>query len=39
MEIDDKGLLTRDNTQEGELILIFNAVEGCRIAVARLRKA
>jgi 4-amino-4-deoxychorismate lyase len=37
--IDDRGLLTRDNAQEGELVLIFNAVEGCRIAVARLRKA
>jgi len=35
---DDQGLLTKDNVQEGELVLIFNAVEGCRIAVARLRK-
>lgn len=35
---DDQGLLTRDNVKEGELVLIFNAVEGCRIAVARLRK-
>jgi branched-subunit amino acid aminotransferase/4-amino-4-deoxychorismate lyase len=35
---DDQGLLSRDKVKEGELILIFNAVEGCRIAVARLRK-
>ena len=35
---DDQGLLTTDRVQEGELVLIFNAVEGCRIAVARLRK-
>ncbi|KAI0004182.1 aminotransferase [Russula compacta] len=36
--IDDQGLLTRDNAQEGELVLLFNAVEGCRIGVLRLRK-
>jgi len=35
---DDRGLLTRDNVQEGELVLIFNAVEGCRIAAAHFRK-
>jgi hypothetical protein len=31
-------LLTRDNIQEGELVLVFNAVEGCRVAVAHPRK-
>lgn len=36
--IDDQELLTRDNVQEGELVLIFNAIEGCRVAVAQLRK-
>lgn len=36
---DDRGLLRRDNVQEGELVLIFNAVEGCRIATAHLRRA
>lgn len=36
--IDDQGLLTRANVQEGELVLLFNAVEGCRIGVLRLRK-
>ncbi len=35
---DDQGLLTRDNVREGELVLIFNAIEGCRVAVAHLRK-
>ncbi|KAH9968813.1 aminotransferase [Russula dissimulans] len=35
---DDQGLLTTDQVQEGELALVFNAVEGCRIAVTRLRK-
>jgi len=39
MVVDDQGLLTKDSAQQGELVLIFNAVEGCRIAVARLRKA
>jgi 4-amino-4-deoxychorismate lyase len=36
--VDDQGLLTRDNPKEGELVLVFNAVEGCRIAVVRVRK-
>jgi hypothetical protein len=31
-------LLSRDNVREGELVLVFNAVEGCRIAVAHVRK-
>ena len=35
---DDQGLLSRDNVREGELVIIFNAVEGCRIAVVHLRK-
>jgi hypothetical protein len=35
---DDQGLLTRDNVQEGELVLVFNAVEGCHLAITRLRK-
>lgn len=35
---DDQGMLSKDNVREGELVLIFNAVEGCRIAVAHLRK-
>jgi 4-amino-4-deoxychorismate lyase len=35
---DDRGLLSRDNVREGELVLVFNAVEGCRIAVAHVRK-
>ena len=35
---DDQGLLSRGNVQEGELVLVFNAVEGCRIAITRLRK-
>jgi 4-amino-4-deoxychorismate lyase len=35
---DDQGWLKRDNVREGELVLIFNAVEGCRIAIAHLRK-
>ena len=35
---DDRGLLSRDNVWEGELVLVFNAVEGCRIAVAHVRK-
>jgi hypothetical protein len=35
---DDQGLLNKDNVREGELVLIFNAIEGCRIAVAHLRK-
>jgi 4-amino-4-deoxychorismate lyase len=39
MVVDDQGFLTRNTAQEGELVLIFNAVEGCRIAVVRLRKA
>ncbi len=36
---DDRALLHKDNLQDGELVLIFNAVEGCRIAVARIHKA
>jgi len=35
---DDQALLHKDNLKDGELVLTFNAVEGCRIAVARLRK-
>ncbi|KAH9004298.1 aminotransferase [Lactarius hatsudake] len=35
---DDHALLHKDNLQDGELVLTFNAVEGCRIAVARIRK-
>ena len=35
---DDQGWLTRNNVQEGELVLIFNAVEGCRIAIAHPRR-
>ncbi|KAI0283425.1 aminotransferase [Russula aff. rugulosa BPL654] len=35
---DDGGWLTRNNVQEGELVLIFNAVEGCRIAIAHPRR-
>ncbi|KAI9445055.1 aminotransferase [Lactarius indigo] len=36
---DDQALLHKDNLKDGELVLTFNAVEGCRIAVARIRKA
>jgi len=35
---DDRGWLSRNNVKEGELVLIFNAVEGCRIAIAHPRK-
>lgn len=35
---DDRGWLSRNNVQEGELVLVFNAVEGCRIAIAHTRK-
>jgi 4-amino-4-deoxychorismate lyase len=35
---DDQGWLSRNNVRQGELVLVFNAVEGCRIAVAHLRK-
>ncbi|KAI0001873.1 aminotransferase [Russula vinacea] len=35
---DDRGLLSRDNVRDGELVIVFNAVEGCRIAVAHVRK-
>jgi 4-amino-4-deoxychorismate lyase len=35
---DDRGWLRRNNVQEGELVLVFNAVEGCRIAIAHPRK-
>jgi 4-amino-4-deoxychorismate lyase len=35
---DDQGLLSRDNVREGGLVLVFNAVEGCRIAIAHLPK-
>lgn len=35
---DDRGWLTRNNVREGELVLVFNAVEGCRIAIAHPRK-
>ncbi|KAI9462410.1 aminotransferase [Lactarius psammicola] len=36
---DDRALLHKDNLKDGELVLTFNAVEGCRIAIARIRKA
>jgi branched-subunit amino acid aminotransferase/4-amino-4-deoxychorismate lyase len=36
---DDEALLHKKNLQDGELVLTFNAVEGCRIAVARIRRA
>jgi branched-subunit amino acid aminotransferase/4-amino-4-deoxychorismate lyase len=36
---DEQGRLHKNSVREGELVLLFNAVEGCRIAVARLRKA
>ncbi|KAI9512889.1 aminotransferase [Russula earlei] len=35
---DGQGWLSKDGVQEGELVLVFNAVEGCRIAVAHLGK-
>jgi 4-amino-4-deoxychorismate lyase len=35
---DDRGWLSRNDVREGELALVFNAVEGCRIAIAHLRK-
>ncbi|KAH9175507.1 aminotransferase [Lactarius sanguifluus] len=35
---DDQALLHKDNLKNGELVLTFNAVEGCRIAVAQIRK-
>jgi 4-amino-4-deoxychorismate lyase len=37
--LDEQGRLHKNAVQEGELVLLFNAIEGCRIAVARLRKA
>lgn len=36
---DNEALLHKNNLKDGELILTFNAVEGCRIAVARIRRA
>ena len=36
---DNDALLHKDKLKDGELVLTFNAVEGCRIAVTRLRKA
>ncbi|KAI0307954.1 aminotransferase [Multifurca ochricompacta] len=36
---DNEALLHKNTVQEGELVLIFNAVEGCRIAVTHLCKA
>lgn len=35
---DDQGWLSRNDIRDGELALVFNAVEGCRIAVAHTRK-
>ena len=35
---DDRGWLNKNNVQGGELVLVFNAVEGCRIAIAHPRK-
>jgi 4-amino-4-deoxychorismate lyase len=36
--LDEQGYLRKNAVQEGELVLLFNAVEGCSIAVAHLRK-
>jgi 4-amino-4-deoxychorismate lyase len=36
--LDEHGWLHKDAVQDGELVLLYNAVEGCRIAVVRLRK-
>ncbi|KAI0053385.1 hypothetical protein FA95DRAFT_737893 [Auriscalpium vulgare] len=35
---DTAGVLTRRIVQDGEMVLVFNGVEGCRLAVARLKK-
>ncbi|KAI0274798.1 aminotransferase [Gloeopeniophorella convolvens] len=37
--VDNQALLRKDVVREGELALVFNAVEGCRPAVMHLRKA
>ena len=36
---DNEALLHKNSLKDGELVLTFNAVEGCRIAVARIRRA
>lgn len=36
---DGEAKLHKNNLKDGELVLTFSAVEGCRIAVARIRRA
>lgn len=31
-------LLWKENVKDGETVLVFNAVEGCRLAVVKLQK-
>lgn len=31
-------LLWKENIKDGEIVLVFNAVEGCRLAVVKLQK-
>ncbi|KAI0066570.1 hypothetical protein BV25DRAFT_1820574 [Artomyces pyxidatus] len=35
---DNDGVLRKDRVQNGEMVLVFNGVEGCRLAIVRLRR-
>jgi 4-amino-4-deoxychorismate lyase len=33
--VDTQGVLTKESVRDGEMALVFNAVEGCRVAIIR----
>ncbi|THH13495.1 hypothetical protein EW146_g6732 [Bondarzewia mesenterica] len=39
ISVDEVGLLTKDRVKDGEMVLVFNGVEGCRLGVIDLKRA